>query len=66
MFLCNSGGTIRGKGGPTVVMLSAVGVPPGLSMVAVHGPGEPSMTATCGRGDQFGGRTIGCVTDQIS
>ena len=48
-------GTIRGKGGPTVVMLSAVDGPPGLSVVAVHGPGGPSMTAACGPGRPIGG-----------
>ena len=30
--------TVRGFGGPTVVMLSAVDGPPGPSMAAVHGP----------------------------
>ena len=43
-------GTVRGKGGPTVVMLSAVDGPPGPSVAAVHGLGGPSMVAALGPG----------------
>ena len=43
-------GTVRGYGGPTVVMLSAVDDPPGPSVAAVHGPGGPSMAAALGPG----------------
>ena len=32
--------TVRGYGGPTVVILSAVDGPPGPSVAAVHGPGD--------------------------
>ena len=33
-------GTVRGYGGPTVVMLSAVDGPPGPSVAAMHSPGD--------------------------
>ena len=43
-------GPVRGYGGPSVLMLSAVDGPPGPSVVAVHGPGKPSMAAALGPG----------------
>ena len=43
-------GTVRGYGGPTVVMLSAVDGSPGPSVASVHGPGRPSMAAALGLG----------------
>ena len=33
-------GTVRGYGGPRMLMLSAVDGPPGPSVAAVHGPGD--------------------------
>ena len=56
-------GTVRGYGGPSVLMLSTctVDAPPGPSVAAVHGPGGPSMAAALGLGGRLWG-TIGSVT----
>ena len=48
-------GTVRGYGGPRMLMLSAVDGPPGPSVAAVHGPGGPSMAAALGPGDRLWG-----------
>ena len=49
--------TVRGYGGPSVLMLSAVDGPPGPSVAAVHGPGDhPWMW------HRWSGGTIGSVT----
>ena len=48
-------GTIRGKGGLTVVMLSAVDGPPGPSVVAVHGLGGIIHGCPRGPGDRLWG-----------
>ena len=57
-------GTVRGYGGPTVVMLSAVDGPPGPNVAAVHGPGDHQWLPHLVRGDRGG--TIGSVTGHAS
>ena len=57
-------GTIRGYGGPSVLMLSAVDGSPGPNVAAVHGPGGPSLAAALGLGIDCGG-TIGSVTEHF-
>ena len=46
-------------GGPSVVMLSVVDGPPGPSVAAVHGPGDPAFSGC----RTWSGGTIGSVTD---
>ena len=59
-------GTVRGYGGPTMVMLSAVDGPPGPSVAAVHGPEDHPWLPNLVRGDRLWGTdcggTIGSVT----
>ena len=55
-------GTVRGYGGPSVVMLSAVDGLPGPSVAAMHGPGRPSMASALGPGGPIAGGTICSVT----
>ena len=55
-----SGGTVRGYGGPTV-MLSALDGPPGPSVAVVHGPGDHPWLPHLVWGDRLWG-TIDSVT----
>ena len=63
-------GTVRGYGGPIVVMLSAVDVPPGpivcmWQQCMVRGD-RPWLAHLIGPGGPIVGGTIGSVTDRVA